>query len=236
MSDPVPKFPPRPSDQGALIVSSLPDHLPPTLRTAPVAAPRPPRRRRGPVLAGGALAAALLAGGVVWWTTTPQPQEPAPPPAAPAAEFVFARAPETPQAVLDSDCSAHAYGKTREFLQDTPCAQLSRALFTTTTADGRTVHTSVAVVRMRDADAAARLGDLVRADGTGSVNDVLRDGIATVPGLPRLSRGGFAATVLDAHVIIAESDTATPLADPAAHVAEMKRVSAEALELGVGLG
>ncbi|UVS80088.1 hypothetical protein [Actinokineospora sp. UTMC 2448] len=234
MSDSVPKFPPRPSDQGSLIVSSLPDQLPLTLRTAPVAAP-PPRRRRWPVIAGGALAALLVAGGVLWWSTGSAPPQPAPPPAAPAAEFVFARAPETQRAVLDSDCSAHAYGDTKAFLVDTPCAQLTRALFTTTTADGRTVHTSVAVVRMHTADDATRLGDLVRADGTGSVNDVLRDRVAVVPGLTRLSRGGFAATVLDQHVIIAESDTATPLPDPMAHKAEMKRVSTAALDLGVGL-
>ncbi|MFC7615959.1 hypothetical protein ACFQV2_23210 [Actinokineospora soli] len=170
---------------------------------------------------------------VVWWPSGGGEQ--AAPAPEPVAEFSFARDAATEDAVLDSDCAAHAYGQTKAFLQRTPCAQLARALFTTSTPDGRTVHTSVAVVKMRTADDAARLGELVRADGTGSVNDVLRDGIAVVPGLPRLSRGGFASSVLDRHVVIAESDTANPLSDSAAHLAEMKRISLAALELGVGL-
>lgn len=234
VSESLPKFPPRPADQGSLIVSSLPDQLPPTLRTAPVAQPREPRRRPPKWVAGAAGALALVLLAYLFWPAgeRPGPEQPAP---APAAEFVFARSPETADAVLDSDCATHAYGRTKEFLERTPCAQLTRALFTTVTGDGRTVHTSVAVVRMRTADDAARLGALVAADGTGSVNDVVRDRVAIVPGLSRLSRGGFASTVLDRHVIIAESDAAVPAADPAAHVAEMKRVSRTALDLGVGL-
>ncbi|MFC5288066.1 hypothetical protein ACFPM7_13485 [Actinokineospora guangxiensis] len=236
MSDSLPKFPPRPDDRSSLIVSSLPEQLPATLRTAPVAQPKEPKRSRG-LLLGVAVGLVLIVVGaaMLWWPADEeQPAPQAAPP--PAAEFAFQRAEETREAVLDSDCSTHSYGQTKEFLRATPCAQLVRALFTTATADGRTVHTSVAVVRMRGADDAARLGDLVRADGTGSVNDVLRDGVATVPGLPRLSRGGFASTVLDRHVIIAESDAVMPLADPMAHKAEMKRVSLAALDLGVGLG
>lgn len=233
----LPKFPPRPSDQGSLIVSALPDQLPPTLRTAPAAPPREPRRGpRGPwvAVAAGALVLVLLAAAYLWWPAgeEPAPERPAP---APVAEFAFTRAPETAEAVLDSDCATHAYGQTKAFLQITPCAQLTRALFTTATADGRPVHTSVSVVRMRSADDAARLGELVRTDGTGSVNDVVRDRIAVIPGLSRLSRGGFASTVLDRHVIIAESDTAQPLSDPMAHKTEMKRVSLAALDLGLAL-
>lgn len=235
VSESLPKFPPRPSDRGSLIVSSLPDQLPPTLRTTPVAQPREPRRGPGRWWAAGVAGAIALAlAAYLLWPAAdqPGPEQTAP---APAAEFAFARSPETKDAVLDSDCATHAYGQTKQFLENTPCAQLTRALFTTLTADGRTVHTSVSVVRMRTADDAARLGELVSADGTGSVNDVLRDRVAVVPGLARLSRGGFAATVLDRHVIIAESDAAVPAADPAAHNAEMKRVSRAALDLGVGL-
>ncbi|MGX7828671.1 hypothetical protein ACTG9Q_26605 [Actinokineospora sp. 24-640] len=229
-----PKFPPRPSEPGALILSSLPEELPAALRTPPVAEPRKPRRVRGPVLGAAALVVLLAVAGLVWWQVESESPAPAPPPA-PAPEFEFARAPETAEAALDSDCATHAYGETRKFLTETPCAQLTRALFTTATWDGRTVFTSVAVVRMRTAEDAARLGDLVSADGTGSVNDLLRDQVATVPGLPRLSRGGFAATVDGREVVVAESDTASPVPDPLAHEAEMKRVSTEALALGIGL-
>lgn len=235
MSDLKPKFPPRPADAGAagtLFVSYLPVE-PPGPEPEPEPPARPARRLPGRrVLLAAAAVVLVVAAGAVWWVVAGDGgDDGAPPPAAQEA-VRFQRLPVTRQAVLDSDCAQHSYGETKRYLAETPCQQLARALFSSTTEDGRTVYTAVAVVRMRDAEDAARLGDLVRQDDTGNVNDLLREGVVSVPGLPRLSRGGFAAEVRDREVVIAESDTPDPLPSEQVHRAEMKRISAEALRLG----
>ncbi|PPK66418.1 hypothetical protein V5P93_002552 [Actinokineospora auranticolor] len=181
--------------------------------------------------AAGAVVAAVVAGLVLVLTSgDEQPPPPAPVPV--QGEFLFQRMGETVEPLRDSDCAAHAYGKVKQFLVENQCRQLSRAVFITPMDDGRTVYTSVSVVRMPDRAAAEKLELLVRSDDTGSVNDLLREKRVVVPGLARLSRGGFSAMSLDRDVIIAESDTASPDPDPEIHKQEMKRISVDALRLG----
>lgn len=228
---PTPKFPPRPIDDArtpSLILSALPAELPAALRPEPPA-PEPPPRPRFAVKAAGLAAVLALLGFGVWALFGDDEQ--APPPQPQAVE-PFTRAAQPPAAVFDSDCANHAYGATKRFLAGTTCQQLTRALFTSRTDDGRTVHSSVAVVRMQSAADARRLFDLVRQENTGSVMDLVREHALVVPGLDRLSRGGFAAGINGADVVIVESDAARPDPDQQAHRAEMKRISTEALRLG----
>ncbi|MBC6450896.1 hypothetical protein [Actinokineospora xionganensis] len=231
-----PTFPPRPLDDSrtpSLILSALPDVLPESLRREEE--PPPPPRRTGPSratlvkAAAAVVIVAALVGLGVWALTD---SEPAPPAPVAQHEFTFTRAAQPPAAVLDSDCADHAYGQTKRFLATTVCQQLTRALFTTTLSDGRVAYSSVAVVRMRSEADAAALFELVRKDNTGSVVDIVRDRVATAPGLDRLSRGGFAAAKHERDVVIVETDTATKDPDPEAHRNEMKRVSRDALRLG----
>ncbi|OLR92179.1 hypothetical protein [Actinokineospora bangkokensis] len=244
----LPQFPPRPEDTSPgqpLILSALPAELPESLRRAarpvPVAVPlaaggepdRPRSRwRRWAVI--GVAAAAVLGGGT--WLVLPG-DDPAPAPvdqvapARPAGEYDFIRLPETKEAIRDSDCASHAYGRTQEFLTATPCLQLTRAMFATRLPDQRVVYTSVAVLRMRGEKTAESLVDLVRTEGTGSVRDLVREGFVRAPGLDRLSRGGFAASRNGVNVVIVESDTAQADPDPELHEAAMKRISLDAVRL-----
>ncbi|CRK59435.1 hypothetical protein [Alloactinosynnema sp. L-07] len=230
---PMPKFPPRPIDDArtpSLILSALPAELPAALRPEPPAPPPPSRKPGLPMKLAGLAAVLALLGFGVWALVS---DDDAPPPAPQqVAESAFTRAAQPPAAVLDSDCANHAYGATKRFLAGTTCQQLTRALFTSRTDDGRTVYSSVAVVRMQSTPDARRLFDLVRQDNTGSVMDLVREHALVVPGLDRLSRGGFAAGINGADVVIVESDTARPGPDPVAHRAQMKRISTDALGLG----
>ncbi|MBB5955642.1 hypothetical protein FHS29_002223 [Saccharothrix tamanrassetensis] len=180
----------------------------------------------------GLLAVAVVSG-LVWWAVMPKETPTSTPPttSTAAGEFTFARSPQVPEALKDSQCASHAYGQTKTFLTDTPCQQLTRGLFTTTTPDGRTVYTSVSVVRMKTLEDATKLKELTSRDGTGNVNDLVKDGAVQVPGLRSLGSGGFAAKQQDRDVIIIESDTVQHGADEAAHNALMKRVSADAFRL-----
>ncbi|WP_157440524.1 hypothetical protein [Actinokineospora inagensis] len=251
----LPKFPPRPAAPvaaPAVIVSTLPDELPwatktqvtalpmpsvtaePATVTMPVAPaePSPPRRRPRWLPLAAVTAALAVVVGVILWATTGNDDPPPVRPPAPATEFLFQRMGETVEPMRDSDCSEHAYGKVKEFFVTAPCRQLSRAVFVTSLDSGQTVYTSVSVVRMPDRDSAEKLEMLIRQDDTGSVNDLLREKKVTVPGLSRLSQGGFSATTNDRDVVIAEADSPDRGDDPTAHKADMKRVSVDALRLG----
>ncbi|GAA3839918.1 hypothetical protein GCM10022243_02810 [Saccharothrix violaceirubra] len=201
--------------------------------------PSPPARQGWLVKAAGLLAIAVVSG-LVWvvvFAPDDEPEGPLPVPgqSASAKNAKFQPSPQVPEPLKDSDCAPHAYGKTKEFLTATRCRQLTRQLFTSTTTDGRTVYTSVSVVRMASADDAAKLRDLTTKDGTGNVNDLVKDGAVTVPGLRTLASGGYASEQQDSDVVIVESDSVDRNPDTSAHNAEMKRVSTEALGLAASL-
>ncbi|WP_433263872.1 hypothetical protein ACQPZF_33465 [Actinosynnema sp. CS-041913] len=200
------------------------------------APPPPPRRRRlsrGSVLKGLGLLGVAVVSGLVWLVVMPKDTPTTTPTttSTPAGEFTFTRSPQVPEALKDSQCASHAYGETKTFLTATPCQQLTRGLFTTTTPDGRTVYTSVSVVRMKTLDDANKLKELTTRDGTGNVNDLVKDGAVQVPGLRSLASGGFAAKQQDRDVIIIESDAVQHSPTEEEHNALMKRISADAFRL-----
>ena len=231
------RIPPvRPSDTAPLWRSEI-GQLDSLLSSPPRPAPAPTRSRRGLVLKGLGLLGVAVVSGLVWLVVMPKSTPTGTPTttSTPAGEFAFTASPDVPEPLKDSDCASHAYGQTKTFLTNTPCQQLTRGLYTTTTSDGVKVYTSVSVVRMKTTEDAAKLKDLTTRDGTGNVNDLVKDGAVRVPDLTTLAKGGFAARQQDRDVIIIESDSVRHGPDEAAHNQLMKRISNDAFRLAADL-
>ncbi|HEU5475008.1 MAG TPA: hypothetical protein VFV67_30565 [Actinophytocola sp.] len=177
----------------------------------------PPARQQNPallwVLRGLGLLAVAVISGLTWYYLNDEAQ-PAPSAATPTEEqrtgqFTFTPVPEVAAPRHDSNCAEHAYDKVKAFLQSTPCQQLTRGLYTTTSQDGRKVYASVSVVRMASDADAAQLRELADKDNTGNVNDLVREGIVKLPPLNSLSGGGgYHAVQHGQNVIIVEADFA----------------------------
>lgn len=205
----------------------------------PPPVPRPPAQRKLPFKALGLVAIALVAA-LVWLLIDSMGGGGKSTPAAntstaPAGEFQFAKSEQVPVPLRVTGCADHAYGATKDFLTETPCQELVRQLFTTTLEDGRTAYTSVSVVKMRNAKDAAKFKELTSADGTGNVNDLVREGVATVPELKTLASGGFSSKLQDTKVIIVESDTVKHGSVETEHNKLMKRISTDAFRLADSL-
>lgn len=138
---------------------------------------------------------------------------------------------EVDQAREDDACADHAYGETQRFLQDHQCARLTRSVFTTTI-DGRTIYASVSVVEMADEDSARALRELTDTDGSGNVNDLVREGLVKVDGLDQLSgNDGYDSAQEGTRVTIVEADY-DPAADKDGTEAELDDVCTDAIRLG----
>ncbi|MFD7656448.1 hypothetical protein ACFV4N_20965 [Actinosynnema sp. NPDC059797] len=226
----------RPSDTAPLWRAEI-GQLDSLMSTAPPPPPPPDRSRRGLVLKGVGLLGVAVLSGLVWLLVKPSGETTTTPTttSTPAGQFAFTKSPQVPEPLRDSDCASHAYGETRTFLTKTPCQQLTRALYTTTTPDGATVYTSVSVVRMKTAEDAAALKDLTNRNGTGNVNDLIKDGAVEVPGMTTLGNGGYASDQRDREVIIIESDTAKHGPNETEHNHLMKKISFDALRLAADL-
>jgi hypothetical protein len=231
------RIPPiRTSDTAPLWRSEI-GQLDSLLNSPPPRPPAPKPSRRGLVLKGLGLVGVAVVSGLVWLVVMPKNEQtgtPAPT-SAPPGEFTFVKSPDVPEPLKDSDCAPHAYGPTKVFLTTTPCQQLTRGLYTTTTPDGVKVYTSVSVVRMKTVEDAAKLKDLTTRDGTGNVNDLVKDGAVRVPNMLTLANGGFASEQRDLDVIIIESDSAVHGPDETRHIQLMKRISEDAMRLAADL-
>lgn len=241
MTQNLPRFPPRPTDTAPLYpadelmkLQSIMDNRQGQLPHQP---PPPPRRSTwvGKALA---LVGVAVVSGFVWWVLQPSDpvDQPVAQPQKTAGEFEFTTVPQLPEPVKDSDCAAHASGQTSTFFKTTPCLQLTRAFYTAKLPDGRTVYSSVSVVKMRTADEAKALRELTQKDGTGNVKDLVLDKAISVPPLTTLANGGYASEQRDQQVVIVESDSPVKSADALAHNKEMKKVSADAIRLASSFG
>ena len=77
-----------------------------------------------------------------------------------------------------SDCAAPATGQVRDYFQEHPCTELTRARYRVQ--DGSaTVDVAVAWVDMPDADQALRYENIIDTEGTGTVRPLTRDGTGT---------------------------------------------------------
>jgi hypothetical protein len=196
------------------------DTTPLPQRGAPVPfqAEPPPRKSQNKALAwvlrGLGLLAVAVISGLIWFylndeSTPPSQNAVQPSEQQHSGQFNFAAVPQLAEPQHDSNCADHAYGDVQKFLQATPCQQLTRGLYTTTSADGRKVYANVSVVRMPTAADAAKLRELADSDGTGNVKDLVREGRVKLPPLTSLSgAGGYHAVQHDRNVIIVESDFA----------------------------
>jgi hypothetical protein len=115
-----------------------------------------------------------------------------------------------------SDCAAHSYGKVKQFFGSTPCSSVHR-LLATMNQGGRPVVVAASVVTFGNATQAKQYLDLVTSDGTGNINDLLREG-AAVAGLGnKLPEAAFASKQSATKVLVAEaaySDGRSNYSDP----------------------
>jgi hypothetical protein len=81
-----------------------------------------------------------------------------------------------------TDCAGHAYGKPMtDFLKKTACTKMTRRLGTTTVA-GKPVGFALTVIAFGSTKSAGAFATLVTKDGTGNLNDLLREGQALPSG------------------------------------------------------
>lgn len=110
---------------------------------------------------------------------------------------------------VDDTCVGHAYGETETFFATTNCTGLSRALYSAQI-DGGAVVVSVARVRMPDTATARDLRALTDRNGSGNVNDLLREGVTYVGGPAELTSAEYASAVSGPAVTIVESAWVDP--------------------------
>ncbi|WP_125728327.1 hypothetical protein [Kibdelosporangium aridum] len=201
----------------------------------PSRAPEPGKNKtREYVLKGLGLVLVAVVSGMLWWLiqqsgnapdSTTQPTEQA----QPQTKFKFVKHEQGAAPVRDSNCARVSYEDVKTFFEKKPCTEVVRELYTTTV-DGKKVYSSVAVVRMSNAADAAELKKLTETDGTGNVNDLVKDGRVKVNGLRSLAGGAFASKLSGNDVIIVESDIEG--GSKKADEAKLEEVSTDALAFG----
>ncbi|MEO7262516.1 MAG: hypothetical protein ABI047_14875 [Jatrophihabitantaceae bacterium] len=103
-----------------------------------------------------------------------------------------------------SNCAAHSYGQVQVFFARTPCSSVRRSLFSMEQ-DGRSVVVAASAVTFDSPERAAGYLALVTSDGTGNVNDLLREG-TRYPGSPsKLPPAAFASRQDGVRVLVAEA-------------------------------
>ena len=113
------------------------------------------------------------------------------------------------QVQTDPTCLGNAYGAVADFFADTDCAGLARALYSTDVG-GRPVVVSVSVADMGDTAGARALQALADRNGSGNVNDLLREGVRYPGGPDQLSGAQYASAVSGSTVTIVETAWAGP--------------------------
>jgi hypothetical protein len=104
-----------------------------------------------------------------------------------------------------TDCSANSYGEMVGWFAEHPCEKVLRGLYTVQEGEARAL-VSVVLVVMPDAALAQQLKAVTDTDGTGNVNDLVRDGTANLPGAPVVARGKYYSEVDDREVTIVEAN------------------------------
>jgi hypothetical protein len=121
-----------------------------------------------------------------------------------------------------TDCAAHAYGAVVAFLHRHPCSGL-RQVLATTTVDGRAVGFAERSIGFRGGmqagyRAAGQFRELVTRDGTGNLDDLMREGYRLPSGPTSVPfPNAFSALAQDNSVTVVEAwylQGATPDNDP----------------------
>lgn len=111
-----------------------------------------------------------------------------------------------------ANCTAHSYGQVQVFFARTPCSSVHRSLLTSEQ-DGRSIVVATNTVTFSSLSQATSYLRLVTSDGTGNVNDLLREGIR-YPGSPsKLPVTAFASRQDGIRVLVAEAGFADGRSD-----------------------
>ena len=159
-----------------------------------------PPSRRNLVIAGG-LALLLIVGGVALARSVGSNSAP------PTASIVKTGAP-TGYAVkvtdVITDCAEHSRGKAKSSFKAENCLRATR-LLATGVVGGRPVLYVVSRIEMATSDAAASVKQVLDGNGTGNLNDLLREG-KTYPGAPyEMPISGYASVQNGTMVTVAEA-------------------------------
>jgi len=217
---------------------------PPRGSTAVGGGPDAPPRRRTELLIAALLLVVVLAAGAFWLTTrnpgggTDDPSSATSSPAAAptsaaglavgATEVVDGTTFTLESAQEDGSCQGHAYDAVAEFFGRSDCTALSRSLWSAGTG-GQPAVVAVSRVTMPDAGSAQALLALADTDGSGNVNDLLREGVRYEGGPTKLSSAQYDSAVEGTTVTIVE----TSWVATAGATSALDALAAEALSLPV---
>jgi len=151
------------------------------------------------LVAGGAVAGVLIATGFAL-------SRPSSPPATPPAALARSAPPALVVRATDviTDCASHSHGRTRKSFETHNCVKATRSL-TTGRVSGRPALFVVSRIQMTSAEAAASIKQVLDANGTGNLNDLLREG-KTYPGAPdAMPDSGYASVQKGAVILVAEA-------------------------------
>nr|WP_208416593.1 hypothetical protein [Saccharomonospora amisosensis] len=203
----------------------------PVITGSPPAAP--PQRGPRLVLYAVGLVAVAVVSGLVWWlirsgggvsgqVAAPTEENPLT-----SGEFSYTvvAGPQT-----STDCAGNAYGDVASWFTQHPCERVVRALYTTRSGEARAL-VSVVVVTMPTATEAQQLKLITDTDGTGNVNDLVRDGTASLPGAPSVAGGEYHSKSEGKEVTIVESEFYGEHTDDAL----LPRIGSDALRLSAAL-
>jgi hypothetical protein len=105
---------------------------------------------------------------------------------------------------VTTDCAGHARGRTKASFGTQPCVKATRSL-ATGQVSGRPALFVVSRIQMASAEAAATVKQVLDGNGTGNLNDLLREG-RTFPGAPdKMPPSGYASVQTGNVVTVAEA-------------------------------
>lgn len=221
---PAPRKPPA-----RLPASAVPPLVPPptplevTTPVPKINIPLPPpepasRTVRWLPVAAIALLAVMLVTAIVLATTgggedaAPPPPRPSPTPVSQAVQgFQFLKR----DLATDTNCAAHAYGDVQASLHHAPCTMMRRGSFESS-ADGRAVAVSIAVIYFNDEATASAFKNTADTAGGGGIGDLATE-TGKWPRTPQFAGAAYASSVTSTAVrlvLATWSDSASSAGDP----------------------
>jgi hypothetical protein len=159
-------------------------------------------------VAGGAVVAVLIAGAFALsrpasseaglTSPTPTPAA-APTPARPAPAGYAVQVTD-----VITDCANHSYGRTKRSFKAHNCVTAKRSL-ATGQVNGRQTLFVMSRIEMASVGAAASIKEILDSDGTGNLNDLLREG-ESFPGAPgKMPSSGYASVQTGKVIVVTEA-------------------------------
>jgi hypothetical protein len=175
----------------------------PSIPSASVAQPARPVMRqpsRRTLVAAGAVAAVFIGGAVA--LSHPAGSEAGPPPPTPGRSAPTGYAVKVTDVI--TDCASHARGRAKSSFETQKCVKATRSL-ATGRVRGRPALFVTSRVQMASAEAAASVKQVLDGNGTGNLNDLLREG-RSFPGAPEtMPASGYASVQTAKVVTVAEA-------------------------------